>query len=91
MASIEPTMWRASPINSIDVETLFTILFVEIDDWYQLKGRQWLRGKVARPAKFSDSEVMTFFVPLLWGGYSQFSMDIFTIQSYLLRICTKFI
>ncbi len=25
-------------MNTIDVETLFTIRFVEIDDWYQLKG-----------------------------------------------------
>ena len=58
-------------MNSIDVETSFAILFVEIDDWYQLKGRQWLRGKVGRPAKFSDSEVMTLmlaseFLPFPW-------------------------
>ena len=49
-------------MSSIDVETLFAILFVEIDDWYQLKGRQWLRGKVGRPAKFSDSEEMTLML-----------------------------
>ena len=49
-------------MNRIDVETSFTIIFVEIDDCYQLKGRQWLRGKVGRPAKFSDSEVMTLML-----------------------------
>jgi len=74
-------------MNSIDVETLFAILFVEIDNWYQPKGRQWLRGKVGRPAEFSESEVMT----LMLESEFLLSMDILNIQTHLLRIRTKFI
>ena len=55
-------MWRASPMNSIDIETVFTILFVEIDDWYQENGQQWLKGKAGRKPAFSDSEVMTLML-----------------------------
>ena len=46
-------------MTSIDVETLFTILFVLIDDWYLEKGRQFLVGKAGRNPVFSDSEMMT--------------------------------
>lgn len=49
-------------MTSIDVETLFTILFVEIDDWYLEKGRQFLVGKAGRNPVFSDSETMTLML-----------------------------
>ena len=42
-------------MNSIDIETLLTILFVEIDDWYQEKGHQWMAGRAGRKPKFSAS------------------------------------
>ena len=49
-------------MTSIDMETLLTIVFVRIDDWYQAKGQQWMKGKVGRKPEFSDSEVMTVMV-----------------------------
>jgi hypothetical protein len=49
-------------MNSIDIETIFTILFVAIDDWYQKKSGRWLAGKAGRKARFSDSEVMTLML-----------------------------
>lgn len=49
-------------MTSIDMETLLTIVFVRIDDWYQAKGQQWMKGKVGRKPEFSDSEVMTLLV-----------------------------
>ena len=48
-------------MNSIDIESVFTILFVLIDDWYQ-NSCQWLAGKAGRKARFSDSEVMTLML-----------------------------
>ncbi len=48
-------------MNSIDIESVFTILFVLIDDWYQ-NNSQWLAGKAGRKARFSDSEVMTLML-----------------------------
>ena len=38
-------------MNSIDIETVFTILFVEIDDWYQKKAVDgWLAKSDAKPS-----------------------------------------
>lgn len=46
-------------MNSIDFETLVTVIFVLVDDWYQLEGKI-LRGNLpgARPV-MSDSEILT--------------------------------
>lgn len=49
-------------MTSIDLETLLTIIFVLIDDWYQARGHRLMKGKVGRKATFSDSEVMTLMV-----------------------------
>jgi len=49
-------------MTSIDMETLLTIVFVRIDDWYQTSGQRWMAGKAGRKPQFSDSEVMTLMV-----------------------------
>jgi hypothetical protein len=49
-------------MSSIDIETLLTIIFVHIDDWYQEKGQALLQGKAGRKPDFSDSEIMTLLV-----------------------------
>lgn len=49
-------------MTSIDLETLLTIIFVLIDDWYQARGGRMMKGKVGRKPSFSDSEVMTLMV-----------------------------
>lgn len=49
-------------MTSIDLETLLTIIFVLIDDWYQARGYRLMKGKVGRKPSFSDSEVMTLMV-----------------------------
>lgn len=49
-------------MTSIDLETLLTIIFVLIDDWYQVKGSGWMQGKEGRKPTFSDSEVITLMV-----------------------------
>ncbi len=59
-------------MTSIDIDTLFTILFVHIDDWYLTKGRQFLATKVGRKPKFSDSEVLTL---MLGAEYLPFSSE----------------
>lgn len=57
-------------MNSITAETLFTILFVSIDDWYQAKGQRWMKGKAGRKPKFSDSEVMTLMLAAEYFPYA---------------------
>jgi len=49
-------------MTSISIETLLTIIYVIVDDWYQEKGHQHLKGKVGRKPRFSDSEVMTLMI-----------------------------
>lgn len=47
---------------SINIETLLTIIYVLVDDWYQEKGEQLLTGKAGRKPEFSDSEIITLMV-----------------------------
>lgn len=49
-------------MTSISIETLLTIIYVLVDDWYQAKGQHLLHGKVGRKPAFSDSEVMTLML-----------------------------
>ncbi len=44
---------------TIDMETLITVIFVIVDDWYQQQGIKLLRGKRGRKAIFTDSELIT--------------------------------
>lgn len=49
-------------MTSISIDTLLTIIYVIVDDWYQEKGHQFLKGKVGRKPRFTDSEVMTLMI-----------------------------
>jgi hypothetical protein len=46
----------------IDIETLCTIIFVLVDDWYQKQGVHLLKGKRGAKPEFSDSEVITLML-----------------------------
>ncbi len=55
-------------MTSIPLGELLTILYVLVDDWYQVEGRRYLKGKVGAKPEFRDSEVITLvltrdFVP----------------------------
>ncbi len=61
--------------TSIDIETLLTIIFVLVDDWYQKEGYKLLKGKPGPKPIFSDSEVISLvlamdFIP--YPGETQF-------------------
>jgi len=49
-------------MTSIDMETILTIIFVRVDDWYQETGQKMLQGKVGRKPEFTDSEVITLMI-----------------------------
>jgi hypothetical protein len=75
MGVTKQTIGGKQPMTSIDIETLLTILFVVIDDWYQSKGQYLLKGKVGRKAEFSDSEVITLMIAeeyIPYPGETQF-------------------
>jgi len=47
---------------SIPMETLLTIIFVLVDDWYETQGHEFIKGKVGRKPRFKDSEMMTLMI-----------------------------
>jgi len=49
-------------MTSIDMETILTIIYVHVDDWYQESGQKMLQGKVGRKPEFTDSEVITLMI-----------------------------
>lgn len=62
-------------MTSIDIETILTIIYVRVDDWYQAKGQSLLKGKPGSKPTFSDSEMITLmlaedFIP--YPGEQQF-------------------
>ena len=63
-------------MTSINIDTLFTILFVHIDDWYLAKGQRFVARTAGRKPRFSDSEVLTL---MLGAEYLPFSSE----QQYL--------
>ena len=48
--------------TTIDMETLITVIFVIVDDWYQQQGVKFLQGKRGCKAIFSDSELITLIL-----------------------------
>lgn len=61
--------------TSIDLETLLTIVYVLVDDWYQGTGARWRAHQPGERPVFSDSEMLTLllaqeFVP--YAGETQY-------------------
>ncbi|MBN2257016.1 MAG: IS982 family transposase [Anaerolineaceae bacterium] len=52
------------PELMIDMETLLTVMFVIVDDWYIVEGMQYLRGKRGVKPAFSDSEMLTLMLAM---------------------------
>jgi hypothetical protein len=59
-----PKPKRGGALMTIDVETLLTIVFVLVDDWYQQHGVCLLKGKRGAKPEFSDSEVITLLLAM---------------------------
>jgi hypothetical protein len=71
----KPTTKGKQLMASIDLETILTIIYVRVDDWYQAKGQALLHGKPGAKPAFSDSEMITLmlaedFIP--YPGEQQF-------------------
>ena len=49
-------------MTSITISDILTIVFVLVDDWYQVEGVKLLRGKPGKKPEFTDSEVMTLML-----------------------------
>ncbi len=49
-------------MKSISLIDLFTIIYVLVDDWYQVAGVKLLQGKPGAKPEFTDSEVITLML-----------------------------
>lgn len=49
-------------MKSISLIDLLTIIYVLVDDWYQAKGANLLKGKPGAKPEFTDSEVITLIL-----------------------------
>ena len=49
-------------MTSITISDLLTIIFVLVDDWYQVEGMKLLQGKPGKKPEFTDSEMMTLML-----------------------------
>lgn len=54
----------APPGQTVDVETLLTVILVLVDDWYEIEGHRLLKGKRGAKPLFSDSEVLTLLLAM---------------------------
>lgn len=51
-------------MNSIPISTVLLIIFVLVDDWYQVNGSEFRKGQPGEQPSFSDSEVMTVMLAM---------------------------
>jgi hypothetical protein len=51
-------------MNTVDVPSLLTIMFVLVDDWYQEFGHQLVPSMPGPQLTFSDSEMMTLLLAM---------------------------
>ena len=49
-------------VRSITFEDLATVVYVWVDDWYQVHGIGWRQGRAGAKPLFSDSEVITLLL-----------------------------
>ena len=75
----------------LDLETLFTIIYVLVDDWYQTKGKLFLKGKPGRKAKFSDSELMTLLLAMDFVPYPSESQFLAFMRANHLELFPKLV
>lgn len=47
---------------SIEIETILTIVYVIVDDWYEEEGKELLKGKAGCRPKCKDSEILTLML-----------------------------
>jgi hypothetical protein len=46
----------------IDTETLITLVYFIVNNWYLTEGCKYLKGKPGRKPEFTDSEMITFMI-----------------------------
>ena len=66
--------------QSLDIKTVFAVVFMLVDDWFKQNPRQ----QVGRKAVFSDSEVMSLVLMMDFVPYS-------SERQYLAYVCVSYL
>lgn len=78
-------------MTSIPLTDLFILVFVLVDDWYQMKGEHYLQGKPGVKPEFTDSEVITLMLMQDFIPYSSETQYIGYIRANYLALFPKLI
>lgn len=78
-------------MTSISIPELLTIIFVLVDDWYELHGSKLLKGKAGQKPRFRDSEVITLVLAHDYIPYPSESQYIEFIRANYLELFPKLI
>jgi hypothetical protein len=62
-------MYATTRTQKIDAETLLTVIFVLVDDWYQEHAGRFLAGKRGAKPTFSDSELIALLLAMDYFPY----------------------
>ncbi len=77
--------------TEIDMETLLTVIFVLVDDWYLENGPRLLKGKRGAKPVFSDSEVITLLLAMDFIPFPAESQFLAFIRANYLPLFPKLI
>jgi hypothetical protein len=78
-------------MKSIPLDDLMTIIYVLVDDWYQAKGEELLKGKPGAKPGFTDSEVITLMLAQDYIPYPSETQYLGFIRANYLALFPKLI
>ena len=78
-------------MTSIPITDILTIIFVLVDDWYQVEGSKFLKGKAGRKPGFTDSEVITLMLAQDFIPYPSETQYIGFIRANYLALFPKLV
>ena len=78
-------------MTSISITDLLTIIFVLVDDWYQVHGYKLLTGKVGKKPVFKDSEVITLVLAHDFIPYPAETQSVAFIRANYLALFPKLV
>jgi len=76
-------------MTSIPITDILTIIFVIVDDWYQIEGIKLLKGKSGNKPGFIDSEVITLMLAQDFIPYPSETQYIAFIRANYLALFPK--
>jgi len=78
-------------MTSITISDVLTIIYVLVDDWYQVEGVKLLKGKAGKKPGFKDSELMTLMLAQDYIPYPSETQYVEFIRANFLALFPKLV